>query len=230
MKTLNRYITNQRVYVKEKMKQPLTGFTNQKGGQATWDDIAVTFNNSKGSKSNFLFNNQNQPHANKFSTFTQGDRLDAETHNLIFAYTLDILKENTTVDVKKGKVTSAKKFLTALNENVASASLNEIQDTIGSMVYTNNLMPFFNWLQQHRMLAAGCIPSIKKRGTSFRFKSGDDALDAEQHRLPDENALLALGAIFTDVIIPYSNKDDKSDISSWQEQTHAVQHQRDSFT
>ena len=80
MNNLNRYISNQRTYVDEKQKQPLTGFSNQKGDQATWRDIAVTFTYSWGTKVNFLFNNLNQPNASIRSTLTQDDRLGLEEH------------------------------------------------------------------------------------------------------------------------------------------------------
>lgn len=230
MNTLNRYIANQRAYVTEKKKQPLTGFNNQEGEQATWDDIAITFTNSQSAKVHFLFNNQNQPFANKGSTFTQDDRLEAETHHLLFAYTLDVLKEKIINHNKRDKVTTAKKFLSALNENVASTSLDEIQGAIDSMKYIALIPSFFDWLHQHKMLPASCTPSINIKLNSIRAKSGDDALQAEQSKLPDEKALLALGAIFKDVIPPYVNKDDKSDISTWQVLTHATQHHRDSFT
>lgn len=227
---MNSYIANQRAYVTEKQKQPLTGFTNQKGEQATWEDIAVTFTNSQGIKVNFVFNNQNQPNARVLSTFTQGDRLDAETHHLLFAYMLDVLKEKTTNDSKKAKASVAKLFLSALNDNVASASLDEIQGAIDSMRYIPNLTSFFDWLHQHKMLPASCNPSITMKQNSTRTKSGDDALEAEQNKLPDKKVLLALGAIFNDVIPPYVNEDTKSDISTWQTLTHATQHHRDSFT
>jgi hypothetical protein len=230
MNTLNRYIANQRAYVTEKQKNPLTGFTNQKGEQATWEDIAVTFTNSQGIKVNFLFNNQNQPRAKIGSTFTQDDRLDAETHHLLFAYTLYVLKGKTNQQNKKDKVTSAKKLIFALNENIASASLDKIQCVIGSMKNIGPLPSFFGWLHQHKMLPASCSPSITVKGSITRNKSGDDALKAEQNKLPDEKPLLALGAIFNDVIPTYANKDDKSDISTWQAKTNATQHHRNSFT
>ncbi len=230
MNTLNRYIANQRAYVAEKQKQPLTGFTNQKGEQATWDDIAITFATSQGAKLNFLFNNQNQPYANKGTQFTQNDRLNTETHHLIFAYTLDLLKEKVGNSNKRDKATTAKKFLSTLNDNVASASLDEIQYVIDSMKSNTYIAHFFDWLHQHKMLPASCTPSIKSENNSIRSKSGDDALEAEQSKLPDEKALLALGAIFNDVIPPYPNEDDKSDISTWQALGHATQHHRDSFT
>ncbi|PKH87899.1 hypothetical protein [Colwellia sp. Bg11-28] len=230
MNTLNRYIANQRAYVTEKQKQPLTGFTNQKSEQATWVDIAITFTNSQGIKVNFLFNNQNQPNARFGSTLTQDDRLDAKTHHLLIAYTLDVLKEKTTNGHKKEKVSTAKRFLSALDDNVSSASLDETQAAIDSMKYSAPLSFFFAWLHQHKMIPASCSPSITKTVNIIRSKSGDDALEAEQSKIPDEKALLALGAIFKDIIPPYVNIDDKSDISTWQALIHVTQHHRDSFT
>lgn len=230
MNTLNRYIANQRTYVSEMKKQPLTGFTNQQGEQATWKDISVTFTDSKGTNVSFLFNNQNQTKANKGSTFTKDDRLDEETHSLLFAYMLDVLKEKSTYFYKGSKITSAKQFLSVLDDNVASVSLDEIQVAIHNMVDNTKIATFFTWLHQHKMLPASCTPSIKVANNTVRMKSGDDALESEQSKLPEEKALLALGAIFNDVIPPYPNEDDKDDISTWQALTHATKNQKNSFT
>ena len=135
MSTINRYIANQQAYVAEKKKQPLFGFTTPSGEQATWDDIAVTFAGDNGVAINFVFNNANQPNAKIGSTFSDKDRLDTDTHHLLFAFALDVLKENTSANNKRNKVTSAKKFFNALNENVASASVDEIQSAIDGMKY-----------------------------------------------------------------------------------------------
>lgn len=230
MNTFNRYITNQRAYVSEKQKQPLTGFTNQKKEQATWEDIAVSFQNLQGIYINFLFNNQSQPYASIRSTFTQEDKLDKETHNLLFAYTLDVLKEKILNNSKKGKVTAAKQFLSALDDNIASCGLEKIQSVIESIKYPSMLTSFFNWLHQHKMIPASCRPSILTTHNSYRTQRGDDALESEESKIPEEKVLLALGAIFNDVIPPYTNEYDKSDVSTWQALTHATQNHRDSFT
>ncbi len=97
MSTINRYIANQQAYVAEKKKQPLFGFTTPSGEQVTWDDIAVTFTGDNGVAINFLFNNANQPNARISSTFSDKDRLDTDTHHLLFAFALDVLKENISV-------------------------------------------------------------------------------------------------------------------------------------
>ena len=176
MNTLNRYITNQHAYIAEKKKQPLLGFTAPSGKQATWEDIAVTFTSNKGISINLLFNNDNQPHANINSTFSDKDRLDEHTHHLLFAFALDVLKENNSNNSKRGKVTAARKFLIALNENIASSSLDEIQNTIDEMKYIQNLSAFFEWLNAHKMLPASMTPNLTKAVNSIRAKSGNDAI------------------------------------------------------
>ena len=66
MTVLNRYIINQKVFIQKKMQQPLIGFTNNQGNQATWDDIVVKFQNKVGITQNFYFNNQNSSIINKY--------------------------------------------------------------------------------------------------------------------------------------------------------------------
>lgn len=158
MNTLNRYITNQHAYIAEKKKQPLLGFTTPSGKQAAWEDIAVTFTSNKGIPINFLFNNDNQPSAKINSTFSDKDRLDEHTHHLLFAFALDVLKENISNGKKREKVTAAKKFLIALNENIASSSLDEIQNTIDEMNNIQCLSAFFEWLKAIR-----CFLSVNSR-------------------------------------------------------------------
>ncbi|MGF1746984.1 hypothetical protein [Vibrio minamisatsumaniensis] len=223
MNTLNRYIKNQRAYVREKKKQPLTGFSNSKGDQATWDDIAVTFTYSWGTKINFLFNNLNQPNASIKSTFTQADRLDIEAHHLIFAYTLDVLSENISDNNKRGKVTASRQFISALSDNVASTSLDEIQRVIYNIKNPSPLYSFFNWLRKYKMLPVSCTPVIPTVVKSTRTMNCDDALNAEKSKIPDEKALIALGAIFNDVIPQYTNEDRQTF-------TNLALHHRDSFT
>ncbi|MCG6199905.1 hypothetical protein [Psychromonas antarctica] len=210
------------------MLQPLTGFKNQKGEQAKWDDIAVIFTNATGVTANFLFNNDNQSNAKIGSEFTKEDRLNAETHQLLFAYLLDVLKKNVSINTKKARLAIAKQFLIKHGNNVASTSLTDIQRTIDNMAYSQGLVSFLNWLHQHKMLATSCSPSIPVQIRGMRSKSGHEAIEAENSKLPDEKALLALGAIFHDVIPPF--KSEQSDLSAWQHLVHLSLYQLDAFT
>ncbi|MEZ9537942.1 hypothetical protein AB4160_07080 [Shewanella sp. 10N.286.51.B8] len=229
MSQINRYIDNQRAYVAKKKAQPLIGFTNAQGEQASWEDIAVTFTNSDNRTQNILFCNLNRNRPNIGTSFTDEDRLAPEVHELLFAYTLDILKENSSIGNKGAKITAARIFLCHLNENVATATLERIQSAINLMTYITNLTSFINWLHQHKMLAKSCQPYINTTVESVRTKSGDDALQAEQNKLPSENALLALGAIFYDVIPAYQDGD-KEDVDAWQPLLLPTQEQGDSFS
>ncbi|WP_039988535.1 hypothetical protein [Vibrio owensii] len=230
MSQINRYIDNQRAYVAKKKAQPLIGFTNAQGEQASWEDIAVTFTDSDNRTQNILFCNLNKNRPNIGTRFTDEDRLAPEMHDLLFAYALDISKETISVGNKKNKITAARLFLCHLNENIATATLERIQSTINLMTYSTNLTFFINWLHQHKMLAKSCQPYIKTTADeSIRSKSGDDALQAEQNKLPSENALLALGAIFYDVIPAYQDGD-KEDVEAWQPLLLPTQDQRDSFS
>ncbi|WP_350640010.1 hypothetical protein, partial [Psychrobacter sp. CAL606-MNA-CIBAN-0158] len=54
-------------------------------------------------------------------------------------------------------------------------------------------------------------------------------LEEERSKLPSEKALLALGAIFYDVIPPYQGGE-KDSIEAWQPFLSSKQEQRDSFS
>lgn len=230
MSQINRYIDNQRAYVAKKKAQPLIGFTNAQGEPASWEDIAVTFTDSDKRTQNIYFCNLNRKMPKVGTRFTDEDRLAPEMHDLLFSYALDILKENISINNKTTKITAARLFLCHLNENIATSTLERIQSAINLMTYSTNLTFFINWLHQHKMLAKSCQPYIKTTADeSIRSKSGDDALQAEQNKLPSENALLALGAIFYDVIPAYQDGD-KEDVEAWQPLLLPTQEQRDSFS
>lgn len=229
MSQINRYIDNQHAYVAKKKAQPLIGFTNAQGESASWEDIAVTFTDSDNRTQNILFCNLNRKMPNVGTHFTDEDRLAPEIHDLLFTYALDILKENILIGNKTTKITAARVFLCHLNENIATATPERIQSAINLMTRSKALTSFINWLHQHKMLAKSCQPYINATAESVRTKSGDDALQAEQNKLPCENALLALGAIFYDVIPAYQDGD-KEDVEAWQPLLLPTQEQRDSFS
>lgn len=225
---INHYIDNQRAYVAKKKTQPLMGFTNTQGESASWDDIAVRFTDSDGKILNILFCNRNRKKPNIGTRFTEDDRLAPETHQLLFAYTLHVLKGSISQNNKKMKITTARYFLCRLNENVAAASLEAIQHAINSLKAPRLLTTFITWLHHHKMLPKSCQPYINNRYETVRTKSGDDALAAERKKLPSEKALLAFGAIFHDVIPPYQG-DDQNNIDAWLPLIASTQVQRDSF-
>ncbi|MGL6313206.1 hypothetical protein [Vibrio sp. WXL103] len=229
MTQINRYIDNQRTYVAKKKTQPLIGFTNAQGEPASWEDIAVTFTDSDNRTQNIFFCNLNRKRPKMGTRFTDEDRLAPEMHDLLFAYALDIMKESVSIGAKTKKITTTRVFLCHLNENIATATLERIQSAINLMTYSKYLTFFIDWLHQHKMLAKSCQPFINTTFKSARSKSGDDALQAEQNKLPCENALLALGAIFYDVIPAYQGGD-KEDVEAWQPLLLPTQEQRDSFS
>ncbi|TOI00518.1 hypothetical protein [Vibrio parahaemolyticus] len=229
MSTINRYIDNQRAYVAKKRAQPLMGFTNAMGEPASWDDIAVTFTDNDGKTLNILFCNLNRNKPKIGTRFTEDDRLAPDTHDLLFTYALDVLKENVGQKYKQIKITTARLFLSCLDENVATASLETIQRAIDSLKSSAYLTAFFSWLHHNKMLPISCQPYMITSTNRFRGKSGDDALAAEKSKLPSEKALLALGAIFYDVIPPYQGGKQKN-IDAWQPLIASTQLQRDSFT
>ena len=228
MNMINRYIDNQHAYVAKKKAQPLIGFTNAQGGPASWRDIALKFTDSKSKTMNIYFCNQNIKAPKIGTHFTDDDLLAPELHDIMFSYALDVIKENTRVQTKTGKISAARRFLGILAENVATASIEKIQRTIDSMTNSADLTSFIDWLHHHKMLPKSCQPFINTVTKSIRNKSGDDALEAELSKLPSEKALLALGAIFYDVIPPYQ-EGGRDNVEAWQPRIASTKEQRDSF-
>lgn len=228
MNTINRYIDNQRAYIAKKKAQPLIGFTNTRGEPASWRDIAVKFTDNDNKTMSIFFCNQNRKIPKLVTHFTDDDRLPPEIHDILLSYAIDSVWKNTTIGNKYAKMNVARRLLCLLDENIATASLEKIQRAIESMRNTATLEVFIDWLHHHKMLPRSCKPCIKKKFKPNRSKCGDDALEAEQSTLPSEKALLALGAIFHDVIPPYQN-DDKDNIDAWQSLTASKHGLRDSF-
>ncbi|KVX03203.1 hypothetical protein [Shewanella frigidimarina] len=229
MRTTNRYIDNQRAYIAKKKALPLIGFTNAQDEPVSWNDIAVTFTYSDGKTMNIYFCNQNRKSPRIRTRFTNNDRLAPETHDMLFSYALDVIKENTGISNKTHKIKAARLFLSYLDENVATATLEKIQHTID--LKTNNiaLISFIKWLHTHKIIPKSYQPYINSTVQSIRNKSGDDALEEERSKLPSEKALLALGAIFYDVIPPYQGGE-KDSVEAWQPFLSSKQEQRDSFS
>ncbi|MFM2608098.1 hypothetical protein AAFX30_10785 [Vibrio chagasii] len=226
MNTINRYIDNRRAYIAKKKAQPLIGFTNARGEPASWNDIAVTFTDFDNKTANFFFCNLNKKLPRIRTPFTGEDRLAPETHELLFAYTLDVLKENNSVEHKTCKASAARRFLCTLDKDIADASLEEIQHAVDMIRSNRHITYLFSWLTQHKMLPQSSLPHINTTRETVVNKSGDDALKVEKSKLPNEKSLLALGAIFHDVIPPYQ-RDDKNNIEAWQPLLSSTQDQRD---
>ncbi|WP_198300684.1 hypothetical protein [Vibrio anguillarum] len=189
----------------------------------------MIFTDSDSKAINILLCNMNRNKPKIGTRFTDNDRLTPEAHHLLFAYMLDILRGNSSYGSKRSKITAARIFLGHVKENVATASLETIQHAIDSMTYPKPLTFFINWLHRHRMLSKSCQPYINTTCETLRSKSGDDALEQEKRKLPSTKALLALGAIFHDVIPPYQD-DDNNNIKSWQPLIASTHTQRDSFS
>ncbi|CAK2637424.1 Integrase [Vibrio crassostreae] len=138
-----------------------------------------------------------------------------------------MLKENTSFTYKRAQFSSAKRFLVKLRCNVASATTEHTQSTIDNLKYAAPLSSFFSWLHKHKLLSASCNPRFPKPQNVMRIKSGEEALNAEHKKLPDEKTLFALGAIFHDVIPPYDSKLPNSEV--WQDSIDPMKSQLDTF-
>ncbi|MCL1068694.1 hypothetical protein L2735_18145 [Shewanella olleyana] len=229
MTELNKFIKNQHVYIKNKMKQPLINFTLPNEEQATWDSIAIKFKKENGITKNFLFNNNKKPNAKLLTNFTDDDRLSKDSHYLVLAYLLDLLKEDISISRIGNKQAISRKFMGYLNKNIALMTVEEIQKIVDTMGVTPSLNQFFDWLHKHNMISIDCIPHFKSFYKTTRDLSGDDAISAEKNMIPDEQAMLALGAIFYDTIPTYISED-KTNTSNWSDLIQSKLSGLDAFT
>ena len=224
---INPYIENQKAYINKKKEQPLLGFTTPQNEQAVWGDIAMKLTGSGGREITIYLCNNNRKHPKFGTTFNEEDRLSPELYDLLFSYTLDTLKENVGKKNKETKLSQARRFLSALSQNIASASIEDIQEAIDSLKRPKSLTSLFHWLREHKMIAKSCQPIINTTSNGdYGRQVGDDALETENKKLPSEKALLAMGAIFHDVIPPYDGKGNKA----WQSKPTSNQNLKDSFT
>jgi hypothetical protein len=228
MTVLNQYIVNQQTYIKKMMEQPLINFTTPKGEQATWDSITVKFTKVGGITKNFLFNNNNHPHAKFTTPLNDNDYLSKDLHHLVFAYLLELLKENTSLIQVNNKQAIARKFLGLINKNIALMTIAEVQETVDTINNNFNLSYFFDWLHKCKMVSSLCIPYLITKYRDIRQLSGDDALSAEKEKIPEDKAMIALGAIFFDTIPAY--KDDKTFITEKSNLTDSTLNRLDAFT
>ncbi|HBC3845431.1 TPA: hypothetical protein KD839_004054 [Vibrio parahaemolyticus] len=214
MNKLNRYLQNQKEHIAKLMNQPLIGFTNQQGEQASWNDGAVCFTSTEGKKVYFYLTNATVKQNDFRTPLTNDQILSDELRHLLIVYAIDLCASKVSISTKRQKHFYARQVINNLGENpatLASSDLSSLFDEPHAHV-----IEFFQWLQKNSFISATL--KLPKR-TKQSFRSGDALIEHKKNSLPEEKVLLALGAIFHDVISP--------DESKWN--VHPTAPQRDAF-
>ena len=220
MAEINRYITNQQNHIAALIQQPLTGFTNQTGGAATWDDAAWCFTWPDGKSINFFFIGNTRQRPNFATTFSADQILRDDQRHLLMAYAIEVCARKTSVLNLRQRHAAARKLVAQLSDNLAlvtDSQLNDANEKVTTYkVAQETLSAFFKWLHSHNFIP----PTIKPTKTLKQKQyAGDDIIEHKRNKIPETKVLLALGAIFHDVIPPEREK--------WN--THPLTYQRDAF-
>lgn len=217
---INRYIANQNNHIAELMQLPLVGFTNQNGEMATWGDAAWRFKWPDGKSINFFFIDNTIQRPNFNTTFSADQILRDDQRHLLMAYAIEVCAGKTSVLNLSQKHTAARKLVAQLSDNLAlvtDSQLNDANEKVTTYkVAQEVLSAFFRWLHSHNF-----IPPTLKPIKAFKqnILAGEDIIEHKRNKIPENKVLLALGAIFHDVIPQEREK--------WN--THPLTYQRDAF-
>ena len=220
MTQINRYLTNQRNHIAALRQQPLTGFTNQNGEIASWQDAAWRFVWPDGKLINFFFVDNTKQKISFGSNFSTEQILQEEQRHLLMAYAIELCAGTTSIRNLAFKHAVVRKLVSQLSDNIACGSNVQLNDAI-EKVATNHLAEvylasFFKWL-----ISLNFIPPTLKISKKYKQNTrfGVDIIEHKINKIPETKILLALGAIFHDAIPPERER--------WN--THALTFQRDAF-
>ncbi|MCG7584429.1 hypothetical protein [Photobacterium sp. OFAV2-7] len=217
MTEISRYIENQKKHIERLMAHPITAFTTPKGQIATWDEPAVIFNDAKGKSLNIYFSNNKVKHHRLNRKLQASELLPLELRHLYFAFTIEVVGNKYGISRKTQVLRKAREFLGKLKSNPAYITQALLESIVLETSDCSGLPPFINWLQENKMIPSALkVPVINKK----EKKTGSDVVDHKKDKIPDTKLLLALGAIFHDVI--------PSDRSQWN--THSTANQRETFS
>ncbi|EKO3438046.1 hypothetical protein NTE19_001892 [Vibrio fluvialis] len=198
MNEINRYIDNQRNYINSLKLQPLTNFINQDGQPAKWDDPVIRFVEPTGRVINFYLVNQNVSFCHVRSKYSKSQLLPLDLRHLLIAYAIHLCVSRGSPSTKANKHSVARELVAYLVENPARVTTVQVETAFAKLVSVQNLPSFFDWLHEKEF-----IPLTLKLPKSHRKQHSnepDDVIQTKKNSIPEPKVLLALGAIFNDVI------------------------------
>lgn len=184
---------------------------------ATWQDKVWQHEDNNGKKTNFIFA-LNTSGQTRISTIDKHDLLASPWHELLKAYALHLTTQHLGAINKRKKVSTARQFIVD-SEFFLTFACNEVvrywkKEGCGrNMGLLNH---FIKWLKSNALIP----PNTQMLKDGREAKDGTEELQSMRAQLPDEKAIMVMGAIQHDVI-PW-------DISTWK-QKHPLDNQRDAF-
>lgn len=185
---------------------------------ATWQDMAWVHVDKNGKEANFFFVLHTTAQT-RISTTYKHDLLASPWHELLKAYTLDLTALALSAVNKRKKVSTAREFIVNSDffSTFAHAEALNYWEKKGGCKNAGLLNAFIQWLKDHKLIP----PNTPKIIENITSKDGAESLHSRQKKLPNEKAVMAMGAILHDVI-PWNK-------SQWK-QTRPLDNQRDAFT
>jgi hypothetical protein len=184
---------------------------------ATWQDKAWQHEDKNGKKANFFFA-PNMTRQTRISTIDKHDLLVSPWHELLKAYALHLTTKNLSAANKRNKISLAREIIvdSEFFSNFACDELARYWIKEGGGRNKGLLNDFIGWLKNHKLIP----PNTQKLKEDRETKDGTEELQSRQKNLPDEKAIMAMGAIQYEVI-PW-------DSSVWKSM-HPLDNQRDAF-
>lgn len=218
---LNRYQQNLDSYIEAQQMIPLMGFVNRSGNDASWTDDTWIFQAPNGEETVYCFTN---PLTCKKSSLAiklkEEHKLPEQIKCTLMAYVLEINTEDVRKQSKLAKLFGAKKLLCSLNLPLFALTQKTLNAFLGDDPNAHLLSktkPFIEWGQKMGFIRKSIyIPKCK----ATRLDGAQQEI-ANKEKLPDEEVLVALAAIFNEVI-PL-----QSELKNWKPNPRS--NQRDSF-
>lgn len=186
---------------------------------ATWEDKAWQYQNNKGQIVSFGFVEVPAKLKFMFKCSDNFTLLPLPMHELLKAYALHLIGTKVSEKTKGLTFGLARKFVSKtdlfLSYSVDAISTFVDNEEITDDSYLRKINKFVRWLKDHQLIPQN-IQEYKHKREAL---TGDELLKKRSEKLPDEKAILALGAIQYQVIP--QNK------SKWN--THPLDCQRDAF-
>lgn len=184
---------------------------------ATWQDKAWVHEDKDGKKANFFFA-LNTTGQTRVSSIDKHALLASPWHELLKAYALDLTTQTLSVTNRRKKVSTARDLIVDSNffSTFANNDVISYWEKYGGGKNAGLLNAFIRWLKDHDLIP----PNTQDVHYEKISQDGVESLDSRLKKLPDEKAIMVMGAIQHETI-PW-------DKSQW-ESIHILDNQRDAF-
>ncbi|RPH16496.1 MAG: hypothetical protein CBB67_015125 [Alteromonadaceae bacterium TMED7] len=194
---LNPYHVNLKALIQETQEKVDLSHLKSPQGVATWDSSAWQYIDSKGRKFNCYFTKPIGKQV-RFQSADSYPCLPNEHRHLLMVYALDnLIPSEIDRSNKASKMAAARTVLSEVD------SLGEIDNNLLEKLFkptsrarSTQIGAFIAWLQTKKLINS----SVNRLKSKRPGLTGDELAERKQKNLPDEKVIMALGAIFHDVL------------------------------